>query len=218
MAVPRPPPMTHARRAPSSSVGLPSGPAKSSSASPAFSCARRIVVAPTAWNTMVTVPASGSHSFIVSGMRSPRSSMRSMMNWPGLILRAISGARTTMRVTSALSGSTRSMGYTASPSLFSDREAAPDDGGAAPHRSMAAIIATCPPSPCFEQVTERSAERKSPRWQGTYNRWRAQPAHAAPALRRRRRADCRVAVRRARCSRPHRRPSRRKQPWRRNTC
>ena len=29
--------MTHARRAPSSSAGLPSGPAKSSSASPAFS-------------------------------------------------------------------------------------------------------------------------------------------------------------------------------------
>ena len=32
--------------------------------------------------------------------------------------------------------------------------------GAASRRSMAAIIATRPPSPCFEQVSERSAERK----------------------------------------------------------
>ena len=120
MAVPSPPPMTQARRAPASSVGLPSGPAKSRSASPARIRARRIVVAPTAWNTMVTVPASGSQSFIVSGMRSPRSSMRSMTNWPGLILRAISGARTVMRVTSAFSASTRSMGYT-SPSPLSSQ-------------------------------------------------------------------------------------------------
>ena len=104
--------MTHARRTPSSSVGLPSGPTKSCSTSPGFICARRFVVAPTAWKTIVTVPASGSQSFMVSGMRSPRSSMRSMMNWPGLIFRAISGARTTMRVTSALSCSARSMGYT----------------------------------------------------------------------------------------------------------
>ena len=115
MAVPRPPPMTHARFEPSSSVGLPSGPTKSSSASPALSVASRIVVAPTAWNTMVTVPACGSAALMVSGMRSPCSSMRSMMNWPGLILRAISGARTTMRVTSALSASTLTMGYIAIP-------------------------------------------------------------------------------------------------------
>ena len=51
--------------------------------------ANRLVVAPTAWNTMVTVPACGSQSFMVRGMRSPLSSMRSMTNCPGLILRAI---------------------------------------------------------------------------------------------------------------------------------
>ena len=71
MAVPKPPPMTHARFAPSSSVGLPNGPAKSCSASPAFIWARRIVVAPTAWKMIVIVPASGSQSFMVNGMRSP---------------------------------------------------------------------------------------------------------------------------------------------------
>ena len=40
----------------------------------------RIVVAPTAWKMIVIVPASGSQSFMVNGMRSPCSSMRSMMN------------------------------------------------------------------------------------------------------------------------------------------
>src|ERR1039458_9236908 len=74
------------------SEGLPSGPTTSRMESPAFSMLSSMVVLPMACTTMVTVPALGSASAMVSGMRSPQSSSRTMTNCPGRCLRAIRGA------------------------------------------------------------------------------------------------------------------------------
>ena len=54
---------------------------------------------PTAWMIRLIVPALGSASAIVSGIRSAPSPSRTMTNWPGCRISAIRGARTTSRVT-----------------------------------------------------------------------------------------------------------------------
>ena len=80
-AVPTPPPTHTACPRSMSSVGRPSGPAMSVIASPAWSCSTRsLVLLPTAWMTSVIVPASGSASAIVSGMRSAPGPRRTITN------------------------------------------------------------------------------------------------------------------------------------------
>ena len=92
MAQPTPPPTTQTFFLPSVSVALPRGPTKSCRQSPSFRWLSFSVVAPTVWTMMVTVPFSGSKSLIVIGIRSPFSSTRRMMNWPGWAFLATRGA------------------------------------------------------------------------------------------------------------------------------
>ena len=98
-AVPTPPPTHTAWPDSISSVGWPSGPATSWMASPTWSAASSVVLVPIAWITSVMVPASGSMSAIVSGMRSAPGPCRTMTNWPGRRTFAIRGASTTRRTT-----------------------------------------------------------------------------------------------------------------------
>ena len=57
------------------------------------------MLAPMAWIMRVIVPASGSLSAIVSGIRSAPGPFRTMTNWPGRRTFAIRGASTTRRTT-----------------------------------------------------------------------------------------------------------------------
>jgi hypothetical protein len=73
-------------------LGSPERPDEIEEVSPSRSVIISKVVLPTAWMTTVTVPRAASKSATVSGMRSPCSSMRAMMKWPGRAARATSGA------------------------------------------------------------------------------------------------------------------------------
>ena len=104
-ATPMPPP-THTTCpgfspfSPRISVGRPSGPSTAATAPPSSRAASFAVVAPTVWNTSVTVPAAASASPIVSGMRSPSSaSAITITNCPALRARATRGASTVIRQT-----------------------------------------------------------------------------------------------------------------------
>ena len=77
------------------SEGLPRGPTTSRMESPVSRRFISMVVLPMACTQMVMVPALGSASAMVSGMRSPDSSSRRMMNCPGRCFLAIRGARIT---------------------------------------------------------------------------------------------------------------------------
>ena len=68
---------------------------------------------------MVMVPRTRSLPAMVSGMRSPASSMRRMMNWPGRALRATAGACTSMSVTVSCSARFLTIWYMGSPFLLS---------------------------------------------------------------------------------------------------
>ena len=57
MAQPTPPPTTATFFSPSSLLGVPSGPTKSTRLSPAFRAFNSIVAPPTIWKMIVTVPA-----------------------------------------------------------------------------------------------------------------------------------------------------------------
>ena len=91
-AVPNPPPNAATVPQFSISVGFPSGPTKSRSSSPGSSVPRCMVVFPTSWKIMVTVPSFLSAFAIVSGILSPLSVTRNIMNCPGFAARATNGA------------------------------------------------------------------------------------------------------------------------------
>ena len=82
-AVPTPPPTQTAWPRSIRSVGRPSGPATSVIASPGRRSTRSAVLLPIDWMISVIVPAAGSASAIVSGMRSAPGPSRTMTNWPG---------------------------------------------------------------------------------------------------------------------------------------
>ena len=92
------------------SDGCPSGPATSRIASPTASEFSSLVVLPTPWTTKVIVPRSGSAPAIVRGMRSPWLCVRTMTNCPGRCLRAMRGAATSSRCTSAVNRSVATIG------------------------------------------------------------------------------------------------------------
>ena len=71
---------------------------------------------PTFWMIRVMVPFSRSASAMVSGIRSPFSSMRTMTNWPGLCLRATCGASTTSFTTFSDSSSFSTILFMVPPS------------------------------------------------------------------------------------------------------
>jgi hypothetical protein len=98
-ATPMPPPTQTTVPTRSMWVALPSGPSRCGRSSPARHWASWRVDWPTAWKTRVMVPAAGSASAMVSGMRSSYSPSWTMTNWPGWRSRAISGASTSMRCT-----------------------------------------------------------------------------------------------------------------------
>jgi len=98
-AMPMPPPTMTTVPYFSICVGRPRGPARSGMFPPGSRRDRSAVVLPTACTTSSIHPASASPSAIVSGIRSPDSLARSMMNWPAFLLRAIAGASTFMRKT-----------------------------------------------------------------------------------------------------------------------
>ena len=89
------PPATH-RTLPKFLIsdGTPSGPVMFQMQSPSFKRPSCFVVLPTSLNAKVTVPFFASYPAIVSGMRSPFSSMIRIMNCPGRAFSAISGAHT----------------------------------------------------------------------------------------------------------------------------
>ena len=99
MAHPTPPPTTATFFRPSVSVGRPSGPTKSSIISPSRFPASFMVVFPTVWKMMVTLPRSGSVSATVRGIRSPNSSTRRMINWPACAFLATGGDSISIRIT-----------------------------------------------------------------------------------------------------------------------
>ena len=117
MAQPTPPPMTATRCKPSVSVGFPRGPTKSGMLSPCCLWFSFSVVAPTIWKMMSTVPASRSYPATVRGIRSPLSSTRRMMNWPGWTFLATRGASMLMRVTEGFKGSFLTIRYMSRPPL-----------------------------------------------------------------------------------------------------
>ncbi len=96
-AVPTPPPTQTTWPKLSMWVGCPRGPATSRRAPPTGVATISCVERPTAWMMRVMVPAAGSSSAIVSGMRSAPLPTRTMTNWPGLRARATRGARMSMR-------------------------------------------------------------------------------------------------------------------------
>ena len=83
------------------SLGWPSGPMKLVSESPLPSVCRCRVDVPTAWTTMVMVPASRSKSAMVSGILSPSSWIIRMMNCPAWQAAATAGASMTCMYTSS---------------------------------------------------------------------------------------------------------------------
>ena len=105
IAQPTPPPTTATFFKPSTSVGVPSGPTKSGTESPASFSSKAIVEPPTIWNMIVTAPVFSSHPAIVSGIRSPRSSARIIINCPAKAFLAMSGASISIRVTVGFSRS-----------------------------------------------------------------------------------------------------------------
>ncbi len=112
MAQPKPPPMTHARRAPSSSVGLPSGPTKSRAGPRPPSCARK---AHGGGPDRLEHDGDGARLRVrlVHGERDALARLVDAQHdeLPGRYLARDLRARTTMRVTSAFSASTASIGY-----------------------------------------------------------------------------------------------------------
>ena len=103
MALPTPPPITHAFLISPNSVAAPRGPTKSNKKSPSFIWERSIVVCPTIWKIIETEPSSALVSAIVRGILSPRSSILKIMNWPAFAFLAINGASTSKRTTVSLS-------------------------------------------------------------------------------------------------------------------
>src|SRR4030042_85076 len=75
-------------------MAFPRGPEKFSIPSPSPSLPRSLVEAPTSAKYTVTVSSSGSAPAMVMGILSPRSSVRTMTNWPGAALRDTAGALT----------------------------------------------------------------------------------------------------------------------------
>src|ERR1035441_1115941 len=100
------------------SEGLPSGPTISRIESPASNMLSSMVVLPMAWTTMVTVPASGLASAMVSGMRSPASSSRMMTNWPGFCFLAMRGALISNSLMPRAKGRAATIGNTGYPPLL----------------------------------------------------------------------------------------------------
>ncbi len=109
-AMPTPPPTTTQVLFSGTSLGRPSGPATSRIASPGPSSARRCVVAPTAMK--ITRTRSPSTAEIVSGIRSPSGSTRTIRNCPARACRATCGASTTSACTRSASGSASTTLYT----------------------------------------------------------------------------------------------------------
>ena len=81
------------------SVALPKGPTKSATVSPASSAHSLLEDTPIRCTTNVMVPCSRSASEMVSGIRSPFLSTRTITKCPAFLLRAISGASTTISAT-----------------------------------------------------------------------------------------------------------------------
>src|ERR1035441_8667591 len=67
---------------------------------------------------MVTVPASGLASAMVSGMRSPASSSRTMTNWPGFCFLAMRGALISNSFMPRAKGRAATIGNTGDPPLL----------------------------------------------------------------------------------------------------
>src|SRR5581483_2369592 len=121
-----PPPTQQTLDPGSMRVGRPSGPATSASAAPRSSAFSLCVLVPTAWTTSAIAPPTGSASAIVSGMRSPRSSTRTITNWPGRRLRAIAGASIQKRTIDGERTSLSRMVYmSAAAALPENRQIAP---------------------------------------------------------------------------------------------
>ena len=93
-AIPAPPPMHTQVPKFSMWVGLPRGPT-TWMGSPTTMVAISMVDLPTSCTTRVMVPASGSVSAMVSGIRSAVSLMSTMTNCPAWCFREISGASIT---------------------------------------------------------------------------------------------------------------------------
>ncbi len=104
-AMPIPPPTITTVPKSSMCVGFPSGPARSQISWPGSSDESCFVVFPTTCTTSSIQPSSAFPSAIVSGMRSPASHVRRMMNCPALRFFAISGASTLMRKTNGVMNS-----------------------------------------------------------------------------------------------------------------
>ena len=94
-ATPTPPPAQTTVPKFSMCVACPSGPTTSVMQSPSCNSHRRVDDRPTSCTTRVMVPATGSASAMVRGMRSPFSPTRTMTKCPALRDRAMSGASTT---------------------------------------------------------------------------------------------------------------------------
>ena len=94
-ATPTPPPAHKTVPNFSICVACPKGPTISSILSPASNWHRRVDERPTAWTTSVMVPSFTSASEMVSGIRSPFTSILTMTKWPALRDLAIKGAFTT---------------------------------------------------------------------------------------------------------------------------
>ena len=98
-ATPSPPPAQTTVPYFSMRVGLPNGPTTSATLSPTPRAQSFLDERPTICTTSVMVPRSVSAPAIVSGMRSPFWSTRTMTKLPALRLRAISGASISKRNT-----------------------------------------------------------------------------------------------------------------------
>ncbi len=103
------------------SEGLPRGPTTSRMESPASSRLSSMVVLPMACTQMVMVPAWGSASAMVRGMRSPESSSRTMMNCPGRCFFAMRGALITNSLIFCARGRASTISNTV-PSTFDSAE------------------------------------------------------------------------------------------------
>ena len=108
-ATPTPPPAQMTVPKFSMWVGLPSGPTTSAIMSPSLRRQSFVEDRPTVCTTSVMVPRAMSASAMVSGMRSPSLSTRTMTKLPALRLLAMSGASTSSRKTFSESCSLRTI-------------------------------------------------------------------------------------------------------------
>ncbi len=99
---PRRPPRRPPCRSSRSRWGGPAARPRSKSHRPTSIVPICMVDLPTSWKISVIVPAAGSWSAMVSGMRSPCSSAMTMTNCPALALRATCGASTTISLVTSL--------------------------------------------------------------------------------------------------------------------